>query len=172
MELHELIGPAGTTVSAIAERAGVQRATVYRHFPDERSLFAACSAHWATLHPAPDPSTWENVADPPERLALALDALYAWYEDVEPMLTNVVRDMDRHAPVAEVAARRIERLGVIQDGLARGWAVPGAAGRRLRAALGLALDFTTWQGMHARGLSRTESVELMCGMVAAATTTS
>src|ERR1051326_5965603 len=66
MELHELIGPAGTTVSAIAERARVQRATVYRHFPDERSLFAACSAHWATLHPAPDPSTWENVADAPE----------------------------------------------------------------------------------------------------------
>src|SRR3954471_10657967 len=79
VELHGTIGPARTTVSAIAERAGVQRHTFYRHFPSEDELFAACSAHWGAMHPWPDP-------------AAGLDALYRWYEDAEPMLANVLRD--------------------------------------------------------------------------------
>jgi Transcriptional regulator len=70
--LHGSVGPARTTISAIAELAGVQRLTVYRHFPDELALFQACSGHWATLHPAPDPATWAEVADPAERLGGAL----------------------------------------------------------------------------------------------------
>src|SRR3712207_9282767 len=60
MNLHETVGPARTTVSAIAEAAGVQRATVYRHFPDEDALVDACSSHWRTLHPAPDPTPWRS----------------------------------------------------------------------------------------------------------------
>src|SRR5512134_1449821 len=74
VELHGTIGPARTTVSAVADRAGVQRATVYRHFPDEESLFAACSAHWAMLNPPPDPGSWDEP-DPDRRLAVALEQL-------------------------------------------------------------------------------------------------
>src|SRR6476659_2729549 len=54
VELHGTVGPARTTVSAIAERAGVQRHTVYRHFPTDADLFAACSAHYVAAHPLPD----------------------------------------------------------------------------------------------------------------------
>src|SRR6476620_7794449 len=43
IELHQTIGAAQTTVSEIAKRAGVGRVTVYRHFPDEETLFNACS---------------------------------------------------------------------------------------------------------------------------------
>ena len=46
VELHTSVGPARTTISAIAERAGVERHTVYAHFPDEPTLFRACSTHW------------------------------------------------------------------------------------------------------------------------------
>src|SRR5918996_4055938 len=64
VELHGRVGPARTTISAVADRAGVQRATVYRHFPDEDALFAACSGHWAAMNPSPDPSAWQAIRDP------------------------------------------------------------------------------------------------------------
>src|SRR5262245_47185371 len=76
IELHGTIGPARTTISAIAERAGVRRATVYRHFPDERTLFLGCSGTWAERHPLPDPTSWADITDPRERLMEALDELY------------------------------------------------------------------------------------------------
>src|SRR3954471_9720285 len=78
VELHGTVGPARTTVSAVAERAGVQRHTVYRHFPTDRDLFAACSAHLGETHPWPDPSGWSGLAD-------GLDQLYRWYEQTEHM---------------------------------------------------------------------------------------
>src|SRR6188472_3603132 len=93
IDLHRSVGPARTTISAIAERADVRRATVYRHFPDERSLFLGCSGEWRDRHPVPDPGTWSAIADPAERLETALGALYGWYEDAEPMLTAVLRDV-------------------------------------------------------------------------------
>ncbi|MGH6915745.1 MAG: TetR/AcrR family transcriptional regulator, partial [Geminicoccales bacterium] len=93
VDLHGSVGPARTTVSAVAERAGVQRATVYRHFPDEESLFAACSAHWAALNPPPDPARWLEIADPDQRLRTALEELYTWYVGTEDMLENTSRDL-------------------------------------------------------------------------------
>src|SRR5258708_26025908 len=85
VELHDSLGPARTTISAIAERAGVQRLTVYRHFPDERSLFEACSGHWAAHNPPPDPSTWSALDDPEERLRIALVEIYAFYRATQGM---------------------------------------------------------------------------------------
>ena len=87
VELHGSIGPAQTTISEVARRAGVQRATVYRHFPDETALFAACSAHYWARHPAPDPTPWARLGDHRGRLETGLTAIYEWYADAEPMLT-------------------------------------------------------------------------------------
>src|SRR5262249_20410852 len=92
VDLHGTVGPARTTVSAVAERAGVQRATVYRHFPDEESLFGACSAHWLAANPLPDLATWSSIADPDERLRVALGELYAWFDRGEYMLEKTTRD--------------------------------------------------------------------------------
>src|SRR5690349_19573030 len=97
MKLHGTVGPARTTVSAIADEAGVQRATVYRHFPDDQSLFDACTAHFYGLHPRPDPDEWATIADPDERLRKALADLYAWYGEIEEMLSNTTRDA-AHVP--------------------------------------------------------------------------
>ena len=88
VELHGTIGPARTTVSAIAERAGVQRHTVYRHFPTDADLFGACSAHYIAANPLPDQAPWRAIADPQRRLARALDDLYAYYERTEPMFSK------------------------------------------------------------------------------------
>jgi AcrR family transcriptional regulator len=168
LELHGSVGPARTTISAIAERANVRRATVYRHFPDERSLFLGCSGAWAERHPVPDPATWAGIADPAERLVAALDALYGWYEGAEPMLTAVVRDVDNVPIVAELHAGRLAYLAAVEDGLAAGWGVRGKAAKRLRAAIALALDFFAWRTLDERGLDREEAMAVMSAAVRAA----
>src|SRR5688572_23043788 len=123
MELHGSVGPARTTMSAVAERAGVQRQTVYRHFPTEDDLFDACSGHFAETHPRPDVDAWRAVADPAERLEAALDELYAYYEGTEAMYTNLLRDETLVAPVGA----RLPRFRAYLDGAARvlaaGWEV-------------------------------------------------
>ena len=93
VELHGSLGPARTTISAIAQRADVQRATVYRHFPDEESLFAACSAHWRAQNEPPDLAAWAAIRDPAARLAVALAELYAWYARTQRMLELLIRDL-------------------------------------------------------------------------------
>ena len=165
LALHGSVGPARTTISAIAEHADVRRATVYRHFPDERALFLGCSGLWQERHPVPDPASWAGIADPVERLEAALDAIYGWYEGAEPMLTSVIRDMDKVPMVAELQAARLAYLAAVEDGLATGWEVRGKAMKRLRATLGLALDFFAWRTLHERGLSRGEAIAVMTAAV-------
>jgi AcrR family transcriptional regulator len=169
LALHGTLGPSRTTISAIAERAGVRRATVYRHFPDERALFLGCSGLARERNPVPDPARWKRIADPGERLEAALDAIYDWYERNEPMLTAVLRDVDTMPIVAELqAAGRLAYLAGVEDGLAAGWGVRGAAARRVRAAIGLALDFHAWRTLHERELGRADAVALMASAVRAA----
>ena len=166
--LHGTVGPARTTISAIAERAGVRRDTVYRHFPDERALFVGCSGAWRERNPVPDPATWASVEDPAARLATALNALYGWYEQVEPMLTAVLRDIAAMPIIGEMQAGRIAYLARVEDGLARGWGARGTAARRLRATIALALDFLAWRTLYERGLSRSDAIAVMSSAVGAA----
>src|SRR5256885_852289 len=92
VELHGSVGPARTSMSAVAERAGVRRSTLYRHFPDESALFEACSAHWNADNPPPDPGAWGEIPDPDERLRTALQEIYGYWRRTEPMIANLLRD--------------------------------------------------------------------------------
>jgi len=169
VELHGSLGPARTTMSAVAERAGVRRSTLYRHFPDERTLFGACSAHWAEENPPPDVSRWEKVEDPDERLDIALGELYAYYRRTEDMLDNLLRDEGTVPVVAELFAPFHQLLAAIADVLMRGRGLRGNAAKRTRAAIGHALAFRTWQDLtRARGLDDRQAAELMSRMVSAA----
>jgi AcrR family transcriptional regulator len=165
VELHTTLGPAQTSVQAIAERAGVTRPTVYAHFPDARSLLMACSGHVTATMPPPEPSGWVSIADPAERLAVALRAMYAYYERQEQLLDNVQRDVAVMPVLAEVSAFRTRYLREAPDVLLRGWPVRGAARARLRRAIGHALEFRTWQSLVRRqGCSTAEAVELMVAL--------
>ena len=168
LELHSSVGPSRTTISAIAERAGVRRATVYRHFPDERALFLGCSGLAMERNPVPDPAAWAAIADPAQRLEVALHALYAWHERAEPMLSAVLRDVDTMPIIAELQAGRLAYLEAVEDGLVAGWGARGKAARRLRASIGLALDFHGWQALHRRELDRDDVVAIMASAVRAA----
>ncbi len=169
--LHEELGPARTSISAIAEHAGVRRSTVYRHFPDEEALFDACSSHWRAANPPPDPSAWTAIADPAERLATALGELYAFYGRTEGMYTSLLRD--------ELLVPSVERrlggfrgyLRVIEDTLMTGRGLRGGAARRTRAAIGHALAFGTWRSLaREHRLDHADAIALMCTLAEGAAT--
>src|SRR5262249_55406958 len=141
VELHGSLGPARTTVSAVAEHAGVRRSTVYRHFPDERALFGACSAHWAQANPPPDLDSWAGIDDPDERLDTALAELYAFYRRTATMTDRLLRDAPTVPIVAEMMAPYTQFLVEIPDVLIRGRGPRGRARDRVRAALGHAVSF-------------------------------
>jgi AcrR family transcriptional regulator len=161
MQLHEEIGPRATTISAIAERAGVQRLTVYRHFPDEAAVFRACTSHWLELNPPPDPRSWASLADDRERLGAALSAFYDYYAETETMWTVSHRDVDAvealHQPMAEFAAYVTE----IADALARSLRVERKKGMSVKVTVEHALAFPTWKDLQTRGLSNSKKVELV-----------
>jgi AcrR family transcriptional regulator len=162
VELHQTIGLAATTVSAIAERAGVQRLTVYRHFPDQQAIFAACSEHFFATNPPPDPRVWERHRDPAQRLRAALTEVYGWYERTEAMLTNVTRDAEVLPGL--VGRGYTELLQRLREPLLTGWP-PGKARRRVAAAIGHALHFRTWRSLvRVQGLSSDEAASLMAAL--------
>lgn len=167
VELHGTIGPARTTVSAVAERAGVQRHTVYRHFPTEADLFEACSAHFAHQLPWPDPEAWSSIADPDERLTAALSQLYDWYGQTGHMWTRVLRDRDLVEAIGENLQPFNDYLDGVVRVLAAGRRARGRRKRLLDAALRHAVDFATWQSLVGSGqLTRDEAVPLMARLVA------
>ncbi len=176
-ELHREVGPARTTISAIAERAGVQRLTVYHHFRDELELAGACTVYGLALDPLPDPTLLTSIAPPEERLREALSQQYAYYRRNESLIANALRDL----PIVQ---ERIRAAGLteadvpddvrafysqperMREVLVRGWAVDDVARPRLTAALGLALDFHSWRrliGDH--GLEDSAAVDLMVHFV-------
>jgi AcrR family transcriptional regulator len=165
VDLHGTIGPAKTTITAVADRAGVDRLTVYRHFPTEHALLDACSAHWRNAHPLPDPAAWGTVASPEARLRHALMQLYAWYRENHAMMENVLRDAPDVAPLADRPMRWADYNRAVVDALAPGWGARGRRARLLRAALAHAVALGTWRSLTNTGLDDKTAAELMLDFV-------
>lgn len=153
VDLHLTRGPAATQIAEVARRAGVQRRTVYNHFPDDEALLAACSGHWRALHPAPDPDGWTDLRQ-------GLRELYAWYRETEPMTANVLRDAEALPALQRVIDRGFGvYLEAVQTSLAEGY----AGSRRVAAALRLVTDFHAWRALSPLGDE--EAAELSAGLV-------
>jgi AcrR family transcriptional regulator len=167
--LHGTLGPARTSISAIADHAGVRRSTVYRHFPDETALFAACSSHWRAANPPPELARWQAIDEPDDRLHCALGELYAHYRRAERMLDNLVRDEKTVPTVQQTFAAFHGYLAGAADVLMRERRLRGSAAKRVRAAIGHALAFGTWQSLaREQGLDDAQAADLMCRLVGAA----
>ena len=167
VELHESVGPLATTISAIAERAGVQRLTVYRHFPTEHELFAACTHHHFGLHPPPDLVSWAGIVDPMHRAETGLRDLYRFWADIDTMAASVLRDY-------EVAPERVGDglvgfMNAAADVLTAPWLTEGER-RVLRGVMGHVVHFRTWQTLvRAQGLHPDEAVAAAMAMITHAT---
>lgn len=170
VELHTTVGPAHTTDVAIAERAGVTRRTFYRHFPDDVSLFEACTGHTMETSPPPDSAPWRRIGDPTDRLAVALRELYAFYRTAGAGMIVIMRD----APLLRAGLRphpsRADLLYAMTGVLLKGWGVRGRQRDVLRAAIAHATSVSTWQSLvMQQRLTGEEAVELLVDLVVAAT---
>jgi AcrR family transcriptional regulator len=170
IELHGTVGPSRTTLSAVAARAGVERRTLYRHFPSEADLFAACSTHYFTANPWPDFNSWRAIRDPHQRLEQALDELYAYYERTEPMLSNVLRDAELVDFARDAAAPLHTYLEEAVEILTVGRRARGRRRHLLVGALRHALAFSTWHSLTASGITRANTAMLVTALVEAAAT--
>jgi len=156
VELHGSVGPARTSFSMIAERAGVQRHTLYAHFPDERSLFLACSGLALERDPMPAVEDWAAIANRGKRLRVGLAALYGWYERNAELMTCVLRDAEYHAATQEILAIRHEPImASYRDALGTG------LGKKGRALLALALSFNTWRTLKREGELKSAAIAEM-----------
>jgi AcrR family transcriptional regulator len=165
--LHAELGPASTTISAIAELAGVTRATVYRHFPDDESLFLACSGQWLARQVLPNPASWDarDGDDPFAVLQTGLTDIYRYFRDGEPMLTSVLRDTA--AVPATITEARLAQEREWRERLARG--LPGRRRKAVQAAVAHATSFATWRSLCVDlDLPDASAVDLMVAMTAAA----
>ncbi len=157
--LHTTLGPAATTISAVAEEAGVTRVTVYRHFGDDEQLFAACSAHWMAQHPAPNPELWLDHPPVEPRVRVALTQLYAWYRANGDALFLFHRDFDAMPEATRDGMKAQDTL--MADVLLEGSGLRGRARRRTRAAAGHVTAFPTWHSLAVeQGLTDDAAVDL------------
>jgi AcrR family transcriptional regulator len=171
--LHTTVGPAHTTDLAIAERAGVTRRTFYRHFPDEVSLFRACTRDAMEKWPTPDSKGWRRIADPVERLEVALRELYAHYRVAGRGLVVIMRDAPLLRPGLLPTPNRGDLMRAINGELMEGWGVRGRRRDVVRAAVAHATSITTWQSLvDQQGLTDDEAVRLLIELVRAAATVS
>lgn len=165
IELHSTVGPARTTISAVAERAGVERLTVYRHFPAEEDLFRACTMHGWERFPPPDHTAWAAIDHPEQRLRTALTELYAYYDGVGDALLVISRDLPLLPGLAALNAPYFARWDEMRDVLARGWNRRGRRRRALLLAIEHGLDLSTWESLvRRRGAAADEAVELLVAL--------
>jgi AcrR family transcriptional regulator len=166
VHLHQTLGSANTTISAIAEKAGVERLTVYRHFPDEKALFTACTSHYLALNPLPDPTEWERVSQAEQRLHTALTAIYAFHRRTEPMFTRAATDLEKIPVLREVMAPFLAYWERVHEVLCAPWKVSGRQRIRVRAFVGHAINFQTWRSLvRERKLKDAEAVDLVVKVV-------
>lgn len=164
MELHGEIGPRATSISAIAERAGVQRLTVYRHFPTEADVFAACSAHFLELNPPPDPAQWQAQQDPLERVRIAITAFYAYYARTAYMWARVLADEAAVPALAEPLGGYRQMIVDLAYDLADAFKA-GRRKRHLAATLEHILFFPTWSDLDSRGVDERQRVSLVLSWI-------
>jgi AcrR family transcriptional regulator len=161
VELHTSIGPASTSVSAIAQRAGVQRHTFYRHFPDERSLGLACSGLFHEQHPPPDPGPLLEIADAEARLRRGIGEMYGYYERNADALGPIIRDAETHQLTKEILELRFKGpFEALCGALADGFHERGETRRRVMAALAVFLGFNGWRALRSGVRSSSEAVNV------------
>lgn len=165
VELHTTVGPARTTVMGIAERAGVQRHTVYAHFPDEVAILRACTAHWFARNPLPDHERWEGIAPFEARVEAAIGDVHDYWERTADDLAPIMADVGRVDAMDEAVSFWRERMAAWVAAVVAGHGLRGRRRTLTEAALHHALALETWRSLTASGLSRREAVRLLTGLV-------
>jgi len=159
MQLHGEVGPRHSSIKAIAERAGVQRLTVYRHFADEAQLFQACSAHWLEQNPPPAAGLWREEPDASRRIEIALAAYTAYYSATAYMWEKIYRDL----PLTDALIEPMRAFEAGLDETGRDLLPAGLRGKTkalAAATLAHALAFSTWHSLEQRQIVDRDKLRL------------
>ncbi|MBK5961241.1 hypothetical protein CCR97_23985 [Rhodoplanes elegans] len=165
VDLHCSVGPTRTSILAIAERAGVERPTVYRHFPTLNALYLACADRFWTDNPLPDAEAWTGITDPEARLRHGLDELYAFFERLSPALWNILRDVEDTPDLKQFCAGHADSWTRMREVLAEPFAVPPEPRDKVDVAIAHAVDYFAWRASRRNGVPNAAIVDLMAGMV-------
>lgn len=166
VELHQTIGGQATTISAIARKAGVERLTVYRHFPDDRALLTACTSHYLSLNPPPDPGRWAAIDDAELRLRSALAEIYAYHRQTEPMMNAAYRDVGVLPHLDELLQPLFAYWNTVAGILAEPFPVSEAQRPRIRALVAVAVHFLTWRALvREQSMDASAAVDVMADAV-------
>jgi AcrR family transcriptional regulator len=167
IRLHTTVGPSQTTISTVAEEAGVTRLTVYRHFRDQDELFDACRRHWYTLNPPPEASAWASIPRLEDRARLAFSELYGWFRMHGAELYPIYRDMASMPQSAQDDVRA--QWAAVADALVDGIDVPTTTRRALRAVAGHLTGLMTWRSLvEGQGLRDDEAIDVAVRLLMAA----
>ena len=161
VKLHEELGPAKTSIKAIAEAAGVQRLTVYRHFPDDVSLFQACTSHYLGIHPPPNLAEWAEIENAGERIYTALLAFYRYYSQTQKMWTAAYRDVNDVEALKEPMGQFETYIDMVNDDLVSAWSQTRNSKKQLQVTLRNALRFSTLQSLKKIKLKDEKIAELV-----------
>ena len=165
VKLHEELGPANTSIKAIAEAAGVQRLTVYRHFPDDISLFQACTSHYLGQHPPPNMADWTEIEDASERSRTAILAFYRYYRRTEKMWSVAYRDLDKVEALQRPMGQFEAYIDQVRDDLLASCNVTQENKKSLALTLRHCLRFSTWVSLKNENLSDNKIAELVMGWI-------
>lgn len=166
IHLHETVGAHGATISAIAQQAGVERLTVYRHFPDERSLVSACTSHYFAQHPPPDTEQWRKIVEAELCLRTALAEIYIYYRQTEAMMDSIYRNVAVVPLLQELLEPFFMKWDAVTDMLVGKFTADKDQSTLLRPVIALAIHFQTWRTLiHEQGLEDDQAVEVMVKMI-------
>lgn len=162
VQLHQTVGGQAATISAIAQKAGVERLTVYRHFPDDRSLLMACTSHYLSLNQPPDPGRWAAIDEPEQRLRTALTEIYAYHLQTEAMMNSAYRDIDLIPHLKELLQPLFGYWNMVADILSERFPASEAQRSRIRALAAVAVHFLTWRTLvREQGMEISAAVEVI-----------
>lgn len=139
-ELHAEKGALATSYAEIAQRAGVSLPTVYKHFPSQSQLIAACTGHVAAQAPqlpAGQILQAPTLAAAAQALVEAMDRMHAHFEPWQAW-----REHRLIPALGELAAHRREQLTALIAQVLAQHAVGEA--RELAAVWETLLNFELW----------------------------
>jgi AcrR family transcriptional regulator len=160
-ELYCSVGPAATTISAVAAKASVQRLTVYRHFPNEADLLCGVIERWADENPMPGPQDWRTDIDAENWPIAILSMLYSYYSETSVLWPGILSDRTKLPELDRLMGQYDQQLETLKADILRHLPEARQRSALCQSVVSHAVQFTTWHSLSASGLDTAEIAALM-----------
>src|SRR5262245_224787 len=161
-ELHGEQGIHATTMTHIAERAGVSVGTVYHHFPTYQDAVFACSQHADATNPFPTADIFAGLTTMEERVRRLVREIFGFYERL-PAYERIRSERWGMPPIAaHVERAESHRLALVREALR-----PFKVKPRLIGACAALLDIAVYGALTRQGVTPGKAAEDIAGFILA-----